>query len=584
MRKIAIVVVTSILLFNCDGEDEAKQAPSVANQNESSLEPADDKDSADSELFIRNGTIDTRGLYSSVPVLLRVSRDMRILQFCSGSLVGPRLDRILSAADCTYDSAGNHYGGTSDYRVGFLISGSNQLRLFSVSNLAIAPGYQHNASNSYTNDLAVFSLSQGVPSSIASPRRVSFEAPSYNATATLNIVGFGSNGVNLDSTFIRRYGTSNIVRVEMDGSLTMSPGSANQVICPGDSGGPVIDSRGDVVAVNSAVNYDGSAAPNPNDTTQVCRATHTSVHSSWNANLDETNKRWLARLIGYSVPSIVAPSGLRVINNSGKWQVIWLDNSSNESFFRIERKVGSTFIEVARVSANSTSFIDTNAPSTRSYSYRVRASNGEFSSSYSNEVATTGTTFVLEAPSNFRLSMIPQTRDANSSWEYSGTNAVSFEILRGLMGPHAPGVEGVVLVRSVPATVRSLKILDALGGSFSLRAVAADGTRSTKVFPNTVVSPPVSIPLAPSGLRVVRDSRGVTFRWTDNSNNETSFVIAMAATCPCLPGQPTHYESVRISANRTVYTVPDMADGFYSIRAENSAGASGYSNSVQLHH
>ncbi len=72
----------------------------------------------------------------------------------------------------------------------------------------------------------------------------------------------------------------------------------------------------------------------------------------------------------------------------------WSDNSNNEDTFRIERTTQTgrgrnatcgTFVEVASVPANTTTFRDNGLASKTTYCYRVRARNAQGNSAYSNE-------------------------------------------------------------------------------------------------------------------------------------------------------------------------------------------------------
>lgn len=84
-----------------------------------------------------------------------------------------------------------------------------------------------------------------------------------------------------------------------------------------------------------------------------------------------------------------APSNLVVANGSGNdISLSWSDNSSNETSFKIERKLGvsGTYSQVDTTATNVAIYSDTSAKTAnRPYIYRVRASNGSGDSSYSNE-------------------------------------------------------------------------------------------------------------------------------------------------------------------------------------------------------
>jgi len=86
-------------------------------------------------------------------------------------------------------------------------------------------------------------------------------------------------------------------------------------------------------------------------------------------------------------PNVVnAPSNLTGTGNKGSAKLTWMDNSSNEAGFYIERAPsGSTgFARVGTVSANVTTFTD--VLSRGNFVYRVQAFNGSIVSTYSNTV------------------------------------------------------------------------------------------------------------------------------------------------------------------------------------------------------
>jgi glucose/arabinose dehydrogenase len=86
-----------------------------------------------------------------------------------------------------------------------------------------------------------------------------------------------------------------------------------------------------------------------------------------------------------------APSGLSATAASSTGiNLSWTDNSSDETGFRIERSPdGVAFSEVATVGAGVTSYANTGLAPQTTYSYRVRAYNGNGSSGYSNVAGAT---------------------------------------------------------------------------------------------------------------------------------------------------------------------------------------------------
>src|SRR4030095_425130 len=90
-----------------------------------------------------------------------------------------------------------------------------------------------------------------------------------------------------------------------------------------------------------------------------------------------------------SVPN--APTSLTGIALSRtQVRITWTDNSGDEIGFRIERAQGTgSFVEIATVGANITTFTNTGLKANKKYTYRVRAYNAAGNSAFSNTVTVT---------------------------------------------------------------------------------------------------------------------------------------------------------------------------------------------------
>jgi len=76
--------------------------------------------------------------------------------------------------------------------------------------------------------------------------------------------------------------------------------------------------------------------------------------------------------------------------SSSRINLSWADNSTTETNFRVERSLnGTTWAQIATVSANVTTFFNTNLICNTPYYYRVRAYNSGGFSSYSNVASAT---------------------------------------------------------------------------------------------------------------------------------------------------------------------------------------------------
>ncbi len=102
-----------------------------------------------------------------------------------------------------------------------------------------------------------------------------------------------------------------------------------------------------------------------------------------------------------------APSGLMVtITGPDTATLDWTDNSSNETTFRIERRIGAgSWAEVDSVGANVETYLDTGLTSDTQYGWRVRARNDGGDSAYTTEA--TGTTQYAPPTANLMLDANP---------------------------------------------------------------------------------------------------------------------------------------------------------------------------------
>lgn len=131
-----------------------------------------------------------------------------------------------------------------------------------------------------------------------------------------------------------------------------------------------------------------------------------------------------------------APSELTVAAlNSSQMQLLWRDNSTDETQFNIERSTNGFLTTVPfSVSANVTNFIDVNLQPSTTYSYRVRASNSGGLSGYSNtNTATTAPPTPPNPPSSLSATPLATTQ-ARLNWSDTSTDETEFRIERSING------------------------------------------------------------------------------------------------------------------------------------------------------
>lgn len=141
-----------------------------------------------------------------------------------------------------------------------------------------------------------------------------------------------------------------------------------------------------------------------------------------NTNLEGAKIYWRVRAIGTSINGAYSsiysysnklntPSNLVATSSSSKNNLIWNDNSTAETGYSIERKDGtassvSNYSVIQTLTANSASYSDQNVSAGSTYTYRVRATNSNSESDYSN-TATVSTVTAVEKiekiPTEYKL-------------------------------------------------------------------------------------------------------------------------------------------------------------------------------------
>ena len=205
-----------------------------------------------------------------------------------------------------------------------------------------------------------------------------------------------------------------------------------------------------------------------------------------------------------AAPSNLGASGI----SASQINLVWIDNSSDETGFRIERKTGpgGTYAEIATVGANVTSYNNTGLSSSTLYYYRVRATNAVGDSAYSAEA--NATTFnmppsvSLTAPSNNQSFTAP----ANITLTASATDGdgtitkVQF-------------FQGVTLLGEDTSAPFSFDWNSVGAGSYSLTAKAIDNagaTTTSTAVPITVNAPPTVSLTAPTNGQVFTAPANIT--------------------------------------------------------------------------
>ncbi|MEL7312862.1 MAG: fibronectin type III domain-containing protein [Pseudomonadota bacterium] len=272
-----------------------------------------------------------------------------------------------------------------------------------------------------------------------------------------------------------------------------------------------------------------------------------------------------------------APSSLNAnTTSSGSIDLMWQDNSDNESEFVIERsEVSATngFSVAASVPADTQSFADTGLTPMTTYYYRVAAANSDGQSAYSS-VATATTepapASPPAAPSNLNGSAINSTT-VQLFWIDNSDDEASFEIFQALGAGGTFSLASTVAANETSATIQGLNP----GTDYAFKVVAVNSAGSSLDSNIHEITTPanVSVPDAPTSPSTDNPtSSSLTLQWTDQSDNETGFRIYRSAT-----RDAGYVEITTTAASVTSYTNTGLNASttyWYRISAFNSAGES----------
>ncbi len=252
----------------------------------------------------------------------------------------------------------------------------------------------------------------------------------------------------------------------------------------------------------------------------------------------------------------------------------WTDNSSNETGFRIERCTGdacTNFAEIATVGANITTYQDLTVAFNTGYRYRVRAYHVITSAVYSN-VANADT-----RPPATPTSLTATTASGTSitlAWTDNADDELSYQIDR------CTGAACTDFAQIGTAAANATGYTDntaAVGQSYRYRVIAVgvpgNSAASNIAAANTLLP---ADPSAPTATTIT--ATRIDIAWTDNSDNETSFVVQRCTGAACNSGFANIATvGANVTAHQDSTAVPGTSYG-YRVRAANVAGNSGFTS------
>lgn len=272
-----------------------------------------------------------------------------------------------------------------------------------------------------------------------------------------------------------------------------------------------------------------------------------------------------------------APTGLTATATScNSVTLTWTDNAINETNFVVERKLeGESYTVIEGTTpANTNSYADNTVEEGKKYYYKVKASNANGDSGYSNEVSLTTPPcgFPPNAPSNLTATTLSET-EIQLNFTDNSDNENGFKLERKEPG----GTYELIAV--LPSNTTSHKDTGLTPNTtyyYRVCAYNSYGASSYSNEANAITKKELAIPAKPTNLFAsASSSTEIRLSWTDASDNEDGFKIERKTS----GGSFTEIKI--LTADSTTYTdtglTPDTTY-YYRIRAYNAAGYSDYSN------
>lgn len=251
------------------------------------------------------------------------------------------------------------------------------------------------------------------------------------------------------------------------------------------------------------------------------------TNSTGDSNLN-TNTATATTLAGATPPA--APSGLTASAvSSSQINLAWVDNSNNETGFKIERSTdGVNFTLVTTTAANVTSFNDTGLAASTAYTYRVRATNTNGDSANSNTASATtqaapAGAIHINFTGNFSVGGTPTT---------PGTYPGYINDIGQVYGPRENGmtfgwnVDNTANGRDRQAANSPDELHDSLvhmnlNGTFTWSIAVANGTYTVHVLTGDPTNADVISKLTVNGVLTVNGSNNGGSLWLEGTSTIT---------------------------------------------------------------
>ncbi|MBO0952974.1 fibronectin type III domain-containing protein [Fibrella forsythiae] len=265
------------------------------------------------------------------------------------------------------------------------------------------------------------------------------------------------------------------------------------------------------------------------------------------------------------------------VQSARQINMIWKDNSDNETSFRVERSEdgGRTWTTISDEKQNATSYNDAGLSPDRQYCYRVKAINSAGESLPSNQPCATTQPDKPSAPARLTAIAISASQ-IRLEWANTASNATGIQVERSETGSGG-SFSKVKDLGPTETNWTNEGLTASKEYCYRIKAVNAAGSSDSETKCATTPAPPVTTPAPPTelALQAVNDKQ-ITLRWKDNSDNETGFAIERSTD-----GKRTWQRHKDVGQNVTNYDDGGLnasSQYCYRVLAFNTAGNSRTTN------
>jgi titin len=229
-------------------------------------------------------------------------------------------------------------------------------------------------------------------------------------------------------------------------------------------------------------------------------------------------------------------------------------------------------VQIAQVGPDVRAYSNTGLALNTTYNYRVRATDGQNYSPYSNTAGGKTGGALPAAPTSLTASATSGSR-INLTWADNANNEVLYKVERC-----AQGCSAFTEIAQTPGESTSYSDTGLTAGSTYSYRVRAWNDIGNSAYSNVAAATTTGSLAAPSALAAtVRSSTLIDLAWTDNSITETAFLIERCAGSGCT----TFAQIGQVGANVVGYsdaTATASTTYSYRVRATTGQASSPYSN------